>query len=89
MAEVVTEAEGTRADESRSGAALRARLLSTGASLLALAIAVAYFSIKSDRFLSGPNLLRARQKPPGKRTCLTTFPLRAVLPGSRRDMLFS
>ena len=55
MAEVVTEAEGTRADESRSGAALRARLLSTGASLLALAIAVAYFSIKSDRFLSGPN----------------------------------
>ena len=55
MAEVAAEAEGTRAEDRGSGAALRARLISTGASVLALAIAVAFFSIKSDRFLSGPN----------------------------------
>jgi fructose transport system permease protein len=55
VAETVTEAEGTRAAETRSGAALRARLISTGASVAALVIAVVFFSIKSDRFLSGPN----------------------------------
>ncbi|HVI17371.1 MAG TPA: ABC transporter permease [Gaiellales bacterium] len=55
MAEVATEAEGTRAEDRGSGAALRTRLISTGASMLALAIAVAFFSVKSDRFLSGPN----------------------------------
>jgi fructose transport system permease protein len=55
VAEVATEAEGTRAEDRGSGAALRTRLISTGASMLALAIAVAFFSVKSDRFLSGPN----------------------------------
>ena len=55
MADTVAEGEGTRVAEGRSGAALRSRLISTGASVAALAIAVIFFSIKSDRFLSGPN----------------------------------
>jgi fructose transport system permease protein len=55
VAETAVEVEGTRAGDARSGAALRARLISTGASVAALAIAVIFFSIKSDRFLSGPN----------------------------------
>jgi fructose transport system permease protein len=55
VAEAVTEAEGARAGNGGSGAALRARLISSGASVLALAIAVIFFSIKSDRFLAGPN----------------------------------
>jgi fructose transport system permease protein len=55
VADTVTETEGTRAPEGRSGAALRARLISTGASVAALLIAVIFFSIKSDRFLTGPN----------------------------------
>jgi len=54
VAEAVTEVEGTRAD-ARSGAALRTRLISTGASVAALLIAVIFFSLKTDRFLSGPN----------------------------------
>jgi fructose transport system permease protein len=55
VAEAVTETEGAGAAANGSGVALRTRLISTGASVLALAIAVAFFSIKSDRFLSGPN----------------------------------
>jgi fructose transport system permease protein len=55
VAETVTEVEGTGAADTRSGAALRARLISTGASLAALLIAVIFFSIKTDRFLTGPN----------------------------------
>jgi fructose transport system permease protein len=56
VAEAVTEVEGTRVEDKRAGAAWRSRLISTGASVAALAIAVIFFSIKSDRFLSGPNL---------------------------------
>jgi fructose transport system permease protein len=55
VAETATETEGTRAADARSGAALRARLISTGASVAALLIAVIFFSIKSDRFLTGTN----------------------------------
>jgi fructose transport system permease protein len=55
VADTVAEAEGTRAADARSGAALRARLISTGASLAALLIAVIFFSIKSSHFLTGPN----------------------------------
>jgi fructose transport system permease protein len=55
MAEAVTEAQDARAGQAGSRAALRARLISSGASVLALAIAVIFFSIKSDRFLAGPN----------------------------------
>jgi fructose transport system permease protein len=55
MTDVLSEAEGTRAPQ-RPGLLLRARALSVGGPLLALAIAVLFFSIKSDRFLSGPNL---------------------------------
>jgi hypothetical protein len=43
VADTVTETEGTRAPEGRSGAALRARLISTGASVAALLIAVIFF----------------------------------------------
>jgi fructose transport system permease protein len=56
VAKAVTETEGARVEERASGVTARARLISTGASVLALAIAVVFFSIKSDRFLSGPNL---------------------------------
>jgi fructose transport system permease protein len=56
VTEVAADAEDTRAANGGSGVALRARLISTGASVLALAIAVVFFSIKSDRFLAGPNL---------------------------------
>src|SRR4051794_33292974 len=56
MANVATEAEGPRAPEGRPGLLLRARAIAVGGPLLALAIAVLFFSIKSDRFLSGPNL---------------------------------
>jgi fructose transport system permease protein len=55
VTDVVAEAEGTQAGQDGRGVALRARLISTGGPLLALAIAVVFFSIKSDRFLSGPN----------------------------------
>src|SRR3954464_15646763 len=55
MANVASSAEETRA-QGRSGLLLRARAVSVGGPLLALAIAVLFFSIKSDRFLSGPNL---------------------------------
>jgi fructose transport system permease protein len=56
MADVATQAEGSRAPEGRPGMLLRARAISVGGPLLALAIAIVFFSIKSDRFLSGPNL---------------------------------
>jgi fructose transport system permease protein len=56
MANVATEAEETRAQEPRPGLLLKARAVSIGGPLLALLIAVLFFSIKSDRFLSGPNL---------------------------------
>jgi fructose transport system permease protein len=55
MANVASSAEETRTQE-RSGLLLRARAVSVGGPLLALAIAILFFSIKSDRFLSGPNL---------------------------------
>jgi fructose transport system permease protein len=55
VAETVTEAGGARAADTRSGAALRTRLISTGASVAALLIAVVFFSLKTDRFLTGPN----------------------------------
>jgi fructose transport system permease protein len=56
MANAATEAGETRTPEGRPGLALRARAITVGGPLLALAIAVLFFSIKSDRFLSGPNL---------------------------------
>jgi fructose transport system permease protein len=56
MADVATQAEGSRTPEGRPGMLLRARAISVGGPLLALAIAIVFFSIKSDRFLSGPNL---------------------------------
>jgi fructose transport system permease protein len=56
MADVATQAEGSRAPEGRPGMLLRARAITVGGPLLALAIAIVFFSIKSDRFLSGPNL---------------------------------
>jgi fructose transport system permease protein len=56
VAKAVIETEGARAEARAAGVTMRARLISTGASLLALAIAVVFFSIQSDRFLSGPNL---------------------------------
>src|SRR5919206_1362796 len=52
----VTEVEPTPADQRAAGPGWRARAISTGGSVLALAIAVVFFSIKSDRFLAGPNL---------------------------------
>jgi fructose transport system permease protein len=55
MANVASSAEETQA-QGRSGLLLRARAVSVGGPLLALAIAILFFSIKSDRFLSGPNL---------------------------------
>ena len=56
MADATAEAGGTRAPQGRPGVLLRARAISVGGPLLALAIAILFFSIKSDRFLSGPNL---------------------------------
>jgi fructose transport system permease protein len=56
MANVVTEVAEAGAAERRPGFLLRARAVSVAGPLLALAIAVVFFSIKSDRFLSGPNL---------------------------------
>jgi fructose transport system permease protein len=57
MTDAATEAEGPpAAGESRPSVLRRARAISTGGPLLALAIAVIFFSVKSDRFLSGPNL---------------------------------
>jgi fructose transport system permease protein len=55
MANVATEADQARASEGRSSLLLKARAVSIGGPLLALAIAVVFFSIRSDRFLSGPN----------------------------------
>src|SRR3954468_9734927 len=55
MANVASSAVETQA-QGRSGLLLRARAVSVGGPLLALAIAILFFSIKSDRFLSGPNL---------------------------------
>jgi fructose transport system permease protein len=51
-----TPPSGTRASDQRSGALARAKAITVGGPLLALVIAIAFFSIKSDRFLSGPNL---------------------------------
>jgi fructose transport system permease protein len=56
MANVVTEVAEAGVGERRPGFLLRARAVSVAGPLLALAIAVVFFSIKSDRFLSGPNL---------------------------------
>src|ERR687888_2203043 len=56
MANVVTEVPEAGVAERRPGFLLRARAVSVAGPLLALAIAVVFFSIKSDRFLSGPNL---------------------------------
>jgi fructose transport system permease protein len=56
MTDVVTEAQEPRAQERRPGFLVRARAVSVAGPLLALAIAVVFFSIKSDRFLSGSNL---------------------------------
>jgi fructose transport system permease protein len=56
MADAVTEAEGVRAPERRPDFLLRARAISVAGPVLALAIAIVFFSIKSDRFLAGPNL---------------------------------
>jgi fructose transport system permease protein len=54
MADAATGAEDARAPEGRP--VLKARAITVGGPLLALAIAILFFSIKSDRFLSGPNL---------------------------------
>ncbi|WP_028059980.1 ABC transporter permease [Candidatus Solirubrobacter pratensis] len=56
MTGVVTDAQESRAQERRPGLLVRARAVSVAGPLLALAIAIAFFSIKSDRFLSGANL---------------------------------
>jgi fructose transport system permease protein len=56
MADAATGAEDARAPEGRPGLVLKARAITVGGPLLALAIAILFFSIKSDRFLSGPNL---------------------------------
>src|SRR5919197_193788 len=56
MANVVTEVREAGVAERRPGFLLRARAVSVAGPLLALAIAIVFFSIKSDRFLAGPNL---------------------------------
>jgi fructose transport system permease protein len=56
MTDVVTEVQESPAQERRPGFLLRARALSVAGPLLALGIAVVFFSLKSDRFLSGQNL---------------------------------
>jgi fructose transport system permease protein len=56
MADVATEPEGAQAEERRPTGLARARAISTAGPLLALVIAVVFFSLRSDRFLSGPNL---------------------------------
>jgi fructose transport system permease protein len=56
MTNAVTDVEGAQAGESRPGFLIRARAVSIAGPILALAIAIIFFSIKSDRFLSGPNL---------------------------------
>jgi fructose transport system permease protein len=56
MTDVVTEVPESRAQERGPGFLVRARAVSVAGPLLALAIAVVFFSIKSDRFLSGSNL---------------------------------
>jgi fructose transport system permease protein len=56
MADVATGAEDAQAPQGRPGLVLKARAITVGGPLLALAIAILFFSIKSDRFLSGPNL---------------------------------
>jgi fructose transport system permease protein len=56
MTDVATEVEEARARNGRPGFLLRARAVSVIGPILALAIAVVFFSLKSDRFLSGPNL---------------------------------
>jgi fructose transport system permease protein len=57
VTDVATEVQEPRAEEERPPGFLgRARAVSVAGPLLALAIAVVFFSIKSDRFLSGPNL---------------------------------
>src|SRR3954471_22596454 len=55
MADAATGAEDARAPEGRPGLVLKARAITVGGPLLALAIAILFFSIKSDRFLSGGN----------------------------------
>jgi fructose transport system permease protein len=56
MTDVVTEVQEPLAQERRPGFLVRARAVSVAGPLLALAIAVVFFSIESDRFLSGSNL---------------------------------
>jgi fructose transport system permease protein len=53
---VATEPQESRARERVPGFLVRARAVSVVGPLLALAIAVVFFSLKSDRFLSGTNL---------------------------------
>jgi fructose transport system permease protein len=56
MTDVVTEVQEPRPQERGPGVLVRARAVSVAGPLLALAIAVVFFSIESDRFLSGSNL---------------------------------
>jgi fructose transport system permease protein len=56
MTDVVTEVQESPGQERPPGFLVRARAVSVAGPLLALAIAVVFFSIKSDRFLSGSNL---------------------------------
>jgi fructose transport system permease protein len=53
---VTADTSETRASEQRPGMLRRAQAITVGGPLLALVLAIAFFSIKSDRFLSGPNL---------------------------------
>src|SRR4051794_14735298 len=62
MTDVATEVQESPAQERRPGFLVRARAVSVAGPLLALAIAVVFFSIKSDRFLSGPNLSLVAQQ---------------------------
>jgi fructose transport system permease protein len=56
MTDVVTQTEEPRSQERVPGFLVRARAVSVAGPLLALAIAIVFFSLKSDRFLSGTNL---------------------------------
>jgi fructose transport system permease protein len=56
MTNVATDVETARTGEGRPGFLIRARAISIVGPLLALAIAIVFFSLRSDRFLAGPNL---------------------------------
>jgi fructose transport system permease protein len=56
MSNVATDVETARTGEGRPGVLIRARAISIAGPLLALAIAIVFFSLRSDRFLAGPNL---------------------------------